>query len=312
MWNFIIVSILGVLGITCAVAFGDERLINGAPADKADWPASVYASMGNSRCTATVVGERALLIAAHCVSNGGTASFKAGDRQYSAKCTHAPDYDRATWDAHRTAIMLGQVPAVEVRNSTADWCLCVVSQPVTGISYENVNQDPSRHRTGEELTMTGYGCVRPGGGGGNDGTYRIGQARITQLPSGSSNDIVTKGGAALCFGDSGGPAFYVQGQSRWVVSVNSRGNIRDTSYLSSVSTSPARSFFADWASRNGVLICGIHPAAKGCRGAVIVPPLPKVFEMAAPGVRLKVTIPAALKATEADGRGIIQPFLDAW
>lgn len=264
-----------LLLITTTLAFADgERLINGTPADPKDFPASVYASMQSSRCTATVVGEKVLLIAAHCVSNGGTATFNVGPNNYSSKCTHAPDYDFQSWSRHREAILVGnpQMAISEERNATADWSLCVTTKTVTGIAYEMVNQEPNTHAIGDELLLTGYGCVQPGGGGGNDGTYRTGKAKVTGLPSGSSNDIITKGGAALCFGDSGGPAFKVEGDKRWVVSVNSRGDIKTTSYLSSTSTPASKKFFADWATKNAVKICGVHADAVGCRSAQ--PPLP--------------------------------------
>lgn len=286
-----------------------DRLIGGTVVDKAFWPASVYASMGNSRCTATVVGEKVLLIAAHCVGNGGTASFSAGGQSYSAKCTHAPDYDRAIWEMHRTAIVLGQVPDIELRNSTADWALCVINKPVTGVPFENVNQDPLRFKVGDELTLTGYGCLAAGGGGGgNDGKYRIGTAKIQKVPSGSSNDIVTYGSAALCFGDSGGPAFFISGSNRWTVSVNSRGNIKDTSYLSSVSTVAAKAFFSDWATRNNVEICGIHSSAKGCRGGTPPPPpRPVWFEIKGLTHRAKVRIDVPAKQSDEE----IKARLDA-
>src|SRR3954469_23601332 len=74
---------------------GDIRpmLINGTPADPKDWPASVYASMGGSRCTATVVGERVLLIAAHCGEGGGKPSFSVGPNGYrSTSCSTPSQY----------------------------------------------------------------------------------------------------------------------------------------------------------------------------------------------------------------------------
>lgn len=224
----------------------DSRLINGTPADLKDWPSSVYASMSGSRCTATVVGERTLLIAAHCAGNGAKASFKVGTNQYSSTCTQAPQYNG---------------------NDTADWTLCLIDKVVTGTQYEMVNAESSRVAVGQELTLTGYGCTKPGGSGGNDGIYRVGTAKVTRIPSGNNNDIVTKGGGALCFGDSGGPAFLVDSNtnSRWVVGVNSRGDISTTSYLSSVSTSAALQFVKDWAQKNNQQICGIHSGATGCR-----------------------------------------------
>lgn len=233
----------------------DPLLIGGTPADPKDWPASVYASMGSSRCSATVVGGTTLLIASHCVSNGGTATFSVGPNRYASQCTHSPNYSG---------------------NPTADWALCLTSKKVTGISYENINQNEGLFGVGDELTLTGYGCIKPGGGGGNDGVYRIGKAKVQKMPSGSDNDIVTSSGAALCYGDSGGPAFHVGPTKRFVVSVNSRGDISTTSYLVATHTEQFKSFVKDWVSKTNSEVCGVTPNAKDCRdaGPIIPPPSP--------------------------------------
>ena len=122
-------------------------------------------------------------------------------------------------------------------------------------------------RSTATVRLTGYGCVQPGGGGGNDGVFRIGNARVTRLPSGSNNDTVTSGGAALCFGDSGGAAYVLDDNGgRRIFGINSRGDIRTTSYLSSTYTASFRNFVASWAQSNGQRICGVHADAPGCRG----------------------------------------------
>lgn len=238
--------ILALLSIGICVAEGNDRLINGVPADLKLWPASVYASMGNSRCSATVVGKRTLMIASHCVGNGGTASFSVNAVKYSGTCTQAKEYQN---------------------NSTADWALCVLTKDVEGIPFEHLNIDDGKVRVDDEILLTGYGCIKPGGGGGNDGIYRIGKAKVTKVPKGSNHDIVTRGGAALCFGDSGGPAFAVDEKTgeRWLVGINSRGDISKTSYLSSVATSVAQNFISEWATKNQQRICGVHSDAQGCR-----------------------------------------------
>lgn len=230
----------------------DPTLIGGQPADPKAWPASVYARAGNSACSATVVGEKALAIAAHCVSNGGSVTFSVGANQYSARCTHSPKYRG---------------------DSTADYALCAIDKVVTGIEYENLATDTSWCAVNAEVTLTGYGCVRSGGGGGNDGIYRIGTAKIITCPT-RSNDTVTRGTAALCYGDSGGPAFYVKNGERVVFGVNSRGNISTTSYLSTWTTTDGKSFIASWASQTSLKLCGVHSDARGCRGAGEEPPPP--------------------------------------
>lgn len=235
--------LLGLL--VSAPVYADTNLIGGREVDKKDYPATVYSSQGNSRCTSTVIGKRTVLTAAHCVGNGGTLTFTdLQGKKYTSKCTHSPDYRG---------------------NSTADWALCLMTEDAS-MPAEVLNQDESLVKVGDEVLLSGYGCVRSGGGGGNDGKLRAGEAKVTQVPSGRSNDIVTKASAALCYGDSGGPSFKVTGEKRVVLAVNSRGNISTTSYLSSISTPSAKSFITKWADTNGQKICGVHMDAEGCRG----------------------------------------------
>lgn len=231
-----------------------ETLINSRLADPADFPASVYASMGNSRCTATVVGEQVLVIAAHCVRSGGAANFRLGAESYTSVCTHSADYQG---------------------NPTADYTLCKVDRPITGIKYEVLNQNENLLKVGDELLLTGFGCVSPGGGGGNDGKYRIGESVISRTPIGTDNDIHTSGPGALCFGDSGGPAFkYIDAAKtkRVQVSINSRGDIRINSYLSSLSTQQAKRFLNVWLAREKLTICGVNSNSSQCRGSMMPSP----------------------------------------
>lgn len=230
-----------------ATRVGDHTLIGGTPADPKDWPASVSARAGGSSCSATVVGDRALKIAAHCVSNNGTVAFSAGANSYRAVCTHHAAYRS---------------------NSTADWAMCLIDRPVTGVPFELLGVD-LKLSVGEEVMLTGYGCTRPGGGGGNDGTFRIGKATVQSLPRGTNYDTVTRGGAALCFGDSGGAAYKIfPDGSRKIFGTNSRGDISTTSYLSSVWTATFSDFARDWAAKNAnVKICGLHTDAIGCRSS---------------------------------------------
>lgn len=229
-------------------------LIGGREADPKDWPASVYASMGNASCTATVVGPEVLLIAAHCVDHGGTAKFAIGPNQYTSKCSRSPLYRQGV---------------------DHDLALCKIATPVKGIAYENLNQNPDLLNVGDEILLTGYGCIRPGGGGGNDGIYRIGEAKIIRLAN--PYDYTARGQAALCFGDSGGPAFYytdAQKTKRVQITVNSKGDIRTTSYLTSVATKASQDFFASWSTANNVKMCGVHEGIEGCRDSVPKPPPP--------------------------------------
>jgi hypothetical protein len=233
----------------------DPTLIGGTPAPAAEWPASVYARMGNAACSATVIGERVLLIASHCVDNGAAATFSVLSNQYRATCSHTDGYPR---------------------NSTYDWTLCLIDRKVTGIEYESLAQTGDGIRVGTALRLTGYGCIRSGGGGGNDGVFRIGTAPVVALPSGTDADITTRGQVALCYGDSGG-AVYLEAPdgSRKIVGVNSRGNISTTSYLPAVYHSQFKAKIAAWKVQTGQKICGIDADAPSCRDAVEPEPEPE-------------------------------------
>ena len=233
-------------------------LIGGKAVDGAEWPASVYTHAGSSSCSATLVGERVLFMAAHCMSNGGGVTFSAHANAYKATCFHHPEYKK---------------------NETADWALCLVDRPVTGILFEVLGVNVLVPLN-SDLTLSGYGCLKPGGGGGNDGIFRIGIAKVKGLPAGKTYDIVTKGGAALCFGDSGGAAYSVVDKARYVVAINSRGDISTMSYLSGVNSET----FFEWAkvwslSYNNVRLCGIHPDAVSCRNGSPAPQTDGKFEV---------------------------------
>jgi hypothetical protein len=222
----------------------EDVLIGGRPANPAHWPASVYISSGGSRCSATVVGKWVVLTAAHCVNDGGRIQFNLGPNRFSGSCKHHPNYKR---------------------NKTADFALCKMSKPMMGLPYESIaTKQP--YAIGDTLLLTGYGCTRGGGGGGNDGIFRIGEAKVTRAPKGGNYDTVLEKGAALCFGDSGGAGFVIKGDKRLVFGVNSRGDIATTSFLSS--TWFGDSWMGDWANNNKVKICGLHPDASGCRNSI--------------------------------------------
>ena len=241
-------------------------LIGGKPADAGEWPASLYARAGGSACSSTLVGERVLFMAAHCMPNGGTVSFTAHSNAYKATCQHHPEYKN---------------------NDTADWALCIVDRPVIGVPFEVMGVE-MLVAMNSELLLSGYGCLKAGGGGGNDGIFRTGNAVVKGLPSGKVYDIVTKGGAALCFGDSGGAAYAVSGSSRYIVGVNSRGDISTMSYLPAINSPAFVSWAKSWALiSNNVRICGMHEDAMGCRTGNPSPQVDGKFEISAPAACIR-------------------------
>lgn len=228
-------------------------LIGGAPADRKDWPASFTTSQGNSRCTGTMIGPQVLQLAAHCVGNGKTASITKDGVVYKSTCSHSPDYKT---------------------DPTADYALCKMEKEVDLPLYESIHQSDKSVKVGDKILLAGMGCVNQGGGGGNDDVFRVGETSVVGIPT-RDNDIVTKGNVALCFGDSGGSAFWKDEKGIYkVIGINSRGDIQTTSYLSAVFTKPAKDFYLDFSVKNNVKICGYSDSVAKCRGDGGVDPNP--------------------------------------
>lgn len=311
-----------VLTLSLLSSLAAHALINGTVRDPVDFPANKYARSGNSACSSTLVGPEVLKTAAHCVRDGGTMTFSHDGKTYQSRCTHHRDYDFTSWLVLDAALTDG-VPFKEVvprriltteqlRNATADWALCKVSAPVTGLTYETFARDPKLLVKGGKLLLAGFGCTNPGGGGGNDGKYRTGQAEITDLPGpGQDHDIVTRGGGALCFGDSGGEAAVQVGQTeaeRLYVGVNSRGDIRRMSYLPAVTQPTFQEFAEKWSSDNGVKLCGYHSDLQGCRG--VTPPVPpKEVTVVGRTVTLKATLNESAKYSVETARAALATVL---
>jgi hypothetical protein len=231
-------------------------LINGDPVSQAQFP-TVFRMTTGGTCTATLVGEAAMLTAAHCVAHGALIRFVLGTRQVRSLCERAPGYNPPF-------------------NPSEDWAVCLLEFPVAGIKYETVD-DPGVPADGTKVHLTGYGCTAQGGG--IDGLLRIGESILVSRPPDFGPETstlytassVAAGGAVLCPGDSGGPLFILAGNSpndaRTLVGVNSRTTFQfGVSFFAATGSPSGRLFLADWAERHGQEICGLNLAdANRCR-----------------------------------------------
>lgn len=203
-----------------AAELKDRVLINGEPVDKKKYPAVIRIKVGGSGCTAAVVGKRTILTAAHCGNTGQTAQFTTvTGKTFSAKLQRAPGYPGKDLD-----IALG-FTSVDID---------VAPLPVRMDRFE---------KKGMKIQLIGFGCTIPGGTGGNDGVLRSG---FTKVLKGQGYDLVLEdgaSGAALCYGDSGGPALYTGEDGKLVIiGVNSKGNIEDVSYTTRLTLDEAKAF----------------------------------------------------------------------
>lgn len=233
---------------------GAQVTVRGARiADPKQWPASYYSS-GGAACSSNLVGSRTLLTAAHCVADRGNVSIVAPDGTImSAECERSPDYN----------------PGAE---GEADVALCYFSTDVRASKFESVNSDPSLTTTGVALHLTGFGCTNADGTG-NDGIFREGDA-LVQPPQGNGTSLVVKGGASLCYGDSGGGTFIWRDathKGRIQVAVNAAaqrdalGLLTQTSYLTGLAAPVVQQFVRSWAKRHQASICGMDNALTVCQ-----------------------------------------------
>lgn len=221
-------------------------LINGQPVDREDWP-EVVRIQTSGGCTATLVGSNCAITAAHCGDDGQTGRLELFDGS-SVRFTviqmpqyNSPNHDLSVLRLHDSV----DVPFAEV-----------------GLDHVFTN--------GQSILLAGYGCTTSSGTGGNDGILRIGPSRVVGH---SGTDVVTQwieqNGAALCYGDSGGPMFTREASAgnRVLVAVNSKGNIRDTNYNMQLNLPEVRTFLEGVADRYDLEINGINgpgPGGGGC------------------------------------------------
>jgi hypothetical protein len=256
----------------------EPRLENGSVVDPSDWPASFYAKypigQESFSCTATLVGPRSLLTAAHCIADGGSVEIHRQNRYepYRGHCEWAHPRDPET---------------AYPKQESADWAMCLMGEEVPAYRYETISlRVDTLHQNGR-LLLSGFGCHKkretPDEKQGaskekeiSDGKFRTGPTFIEHLPGEDRNypnwlatfPAVERGDAFTCPGDSGGAVFQEPPRfERVVVAVNSQ---RDKagygiSYLAVLGTGAGAAFLEHWASHHHQRLCGVHDDAPNCR-----------------------------------------------
>jgi hypothetical protein len=236
------------------IGSGLPQIDGGDKQDSDVWPATLkYYSSGTFFCTATIIGEKTVITAAHCISDGANAqvNFDIGN-PVNIKCTRNKAYNR-----------VGLVADVAL-------CLAESSFP-THTEYENLDITQSWFTAGRPIFLLGFGCrnVHTADPATNGQLYG-GLSDLLDTPISTDIHFFTQGGAVICPGDSGGAA-YVLGDSnkiggpRSIVGLNS-GYLPDARISTVAAFSSANlDFINEWRSENHAKICGVDPDATNCR-----------------------------------------------
>jgi hypothetical protein len=233
---------------------GLPQIDGGSKEEPTTWPATLkYYAGGKFACTSTIVGDRVVVTAAHCLFDG--VPLQIGfDNQTTAhlRCDRHPSYD--------------------VNGYFADVALCVSDTAFSRqFLYENLDLSVTHVRSQTDLYLLGYGCrdVRDTQNLAKTGQLYGGKSTVTFMSRLPGGHYLAEDGVVICPGDSGGAAYLLKDMNkragpRSIVGINSEYSAVGRSSSITGLTDTVATFVRDWSSDAKVAICGVQPEANNC------------------------------------------------
>lgn len=241
----------------------ETQIYGGQPVDPSDFPWTLkfeYLDFNRTPrlCTATVVGDRVVFVAAHCGGTDFSVKLEGHNQPFKLTCTRNPKFD--SWSLHGDLMI----------------CLSDSKFPTTR-KFERMSM--SEVKESNELFLLGYGCRDLENMSGSIGTLMGGTANVNFVDSGhvytkgKELDVPSTAGkdVMVCPGDSGGGAYLMTGSKitgkRSIIGVVSAFIENDrVSLITPLFLSENKAFIDEWRLDNpGILICGKDSDAKNCR-----------------------------------------------
>lgn len=170
-------------------------------------PAVGVLASGSSRCSATLVGRKTVLTAAHCIQSTAVEF---------ALCAGSSECDTTSAETYGSALVMMH-PAYAGGAQTHDLALIVLERAVVDVDPVSVGTEAPE--VGQAITIVGFGA--PG-----FGTRRVGTNTIAAV---AKTQFQFNGSSGVDHGDSGGPTFVAPAGQDVQIGVHSTKGLRSGS-----------------------------------------------------------------------------------